>query len=259
MDNKITYYGGRAYYNGVMFFTDRFSVKAVRNKDNTIRFKKYEVDEKLVETSDKIYDVVSRVPIIRGIYSWIVINKVYYTLLPIIALDVLSQLSREYGTGKTFNGFDFVGLIIMAVIFVRTVFFLIKYKAFFSYHGAEHKVSNAYDKNRPLTLQEASKQSRVHERCGTMTIGFFLVSTAVVFLLLKKIISYLSIKYIIIFGVLDELYKNEELKRYGTGYIHKFGGLIQKYITTTEPSEEQLDLAIKCFQRLLVLEKEETY
>ena len=53
-------------------------------------------------------------------------------------------------------------------------------KRVFQYHGAEHKVINAYENNLPLTVENVQAQSRLHFRCGssfmlfTVIVGMFI-------------------------------------------------------------------------------------
>ena len=52
-------------------------------------------------------------------------------------------------------------------------------KRVFQYHGAEHKVINAYENNLPMTVENVQSQSRLHFRCGssfmlfTVIVGMF--------------------------------------------------------------------------------------
>lgn len=51
----------------------------------------------------------------------------------------------------------------------------------FRYHGAEHKVVNAFERGRPLELAEVRVQGTFHARCGTSFVLFVLAFSVVVF------------------------------------------------------------------------------
>lgn len=51
----------------------------------------------------------------------------------------------------------------------------------FRYHGAEHKVVNAYERGRPLELDEVRLQGTFHARCGTSFVLFVLLVSVLVF------------------------------------------------------------------------------
>ena len=48
-------------------------------------------------------------------------------------------------------------------------------KRVFQYHGAEHKVINAYENDLPLTVENVQKQTRLHYRCGSSFIIFTVI------------------------------------------------------------------------------------
>ncbi|WP_224654515.1 DUF1385 domain-containing protein, partial [Escherichia coli] len=45
-------------------------------------------------------------------------------------------------------------------------------KRVFKYHGAEHKVINAYENGLPLPVENVQAQSRLHYRCGSSFLLF---------------------------------------------------------------------------------------
>src|SRR5699024_8499592 len=55
-------------------------------------------------------------------------------------------------------------------------------KRVFQYHGAEHKVINAYENKLPLTVEAVQSQSRLHYRCGSSFILFTVIVGVVVYM-----------------------------------------------------------------------------
>ncbi len=134
-------------------------------------------------------------------------------------------------------------------------------KRTFMYHGAEHKAINCYEAKDDLTIENVKKHTKIHKRCGTsfliivmlITIVFFmffnvsdvLIRTGlkVIFLPLIAGISYEVLKYS---GKNDNLIIN---------ILSKPGLWIQK-ITTNEPDDDQIEVAITALKTVLEPNKE---
>lgn len=56
----------------------------------------------------------------------------------------------------------------------------------FEYHGAEHKVINALESGRPLTVENALAQTRLHPRCGTSFVVIVMVVATLVFAVFRE-------------------------------------------------------------------------
>ncbi len=134
-------------------------------------------------------------------------------------------------------------------------------KRTFMYHGAEHKAINCYEAKDDLTIENVRKHTKIHKRCGTsfliivmlITIVFFmffnvsdvLIRTGlkIVFLPLIAGISYEVLKYS---GKNDNLIIN---------ILSKPGLWIQK-ITTNEPDDDQIEVAITALKTVLETNEE---
>ena len=118
------------------------------------------------------------------------------------------------------------------------------------YHGAEHKCINCIEHGMDLNVENVRKSSRLHKRCGTsfllivmfISILFFMfisVDSAllkVVYrLLLIPVIAGVSYEFIRLAGRSDNVIAN---------IISKPGLWLQK-ITTREPDDEMIEVAIK--------------
>ncbi len=57
-------------------------------------------------------------------------------------------------------------------------------KRLFGYHGAEHKVINCYEQEKPLTVESARECSRFHARCGTSFLLIVMIIAILLFSLL---------------------------------------------------------------------------
>ena len=132
----------------------------------------------------------------------------------------------------------------------------------FQYHGAEHKTIYAYEAGLELTVENVRKQSTLHPRCGTT----FLLVVIVVFVIVGSALSPLlpnidgflgqlmlfGLRLLLIPPVAAISYELQRLSaRYcTTGPLRVFlwpGFLVQK-ITTREPEDDQIEVAIAAMQ-----------
>lgn len=102
-------------------------------------------------------------------------------------------------------------------------------------HGAEHKVVHAIERGEPLTLEAARRMPRVHPRCGTnLAVG------AMLFIVLVN----LSWPHVQELGALFALLATLMLWR-------PVGAVFQHYLTTSEPTDRQLEAALAVGRELV--------
>jgi len=102
-------------------------------------------------------------------------------------------------------------------------------------HGAEHKVVHAIERGEPLTLEAARRMPRVHPRCGTnLAVG------ATLFIVLVN----LSWPHVQELGALLALSATLMLWR-------PVGAVFQQYLTTSEPTNRQLEAALAVGRELV--------
>ena len=125
----------------------------------------------------------------------------------------------------------------------------------FQYHGAEHKVVNAYENN---DLENPKKYSKIHVRCGTSFILFVLALSILVYLLIPLDYNF-AIKLLIrlallpvIAGIAYEIIKisSKYEKKLWFKIIISPGLFLQK-LTTKEPNNKQLEVAMKALKSVI--------
>ena len=132
----------------------------------------------------------------------------------------------------------------------------------FQYHGAEHKTIAAYEHDAPLDPESVDKFSTLHVRCGTNFLLIVMILTIFVFALfgtpgLAWRIGSRLLAIPIIAGIAFELL------RLGAKYHRSLlmravmaPGLWLQKITTKPPSEDQIEVAIASFNKVLDMERE---
>ena len=157
------------------------------------------------------------------------------------------------------------GLIRLAffLVYVYAVGFIPDIRRVFAYHGAEHETINAYEGGAPLKADAIKAYSTAHPRCGTGFLLIFAVVAILVFSLLGRpplvlrIISRLVLIPVIA-GLTYELIKFSAARRDNPlirGVVLAPSLALQR-LTTREPDESMLEVAIAALQHLLDVEEE---
>ena len=121
----------------------------------------------------------------------------------------------------------------------------------FMYHGAEHKVVFVHEKGLPLTVESARTQSRLHPRCGTSFLLFVLLISILVFALIPKTAPFV-VKFggrlllvPLVAGISYEVLRLTARRRAAPLFAALvFPGLMLQKITTQEPTDDMLEVAI---------------
>lgn len=135
-------------------------------------------------------------------------------------------------------------------------------KRLFQYHGAEHKVINAYENGLDLTVENVQKQSRLHYRCGssfivlTIIVGIFVYSFFSYDSVWDRIITRLLLIPFVIGLSFEVLKWTNALRDVPILTYLGYPGLWLQKLTTKEPLDDQVEVAIAAFHRLHELESE---
>lgn len=165
-----------------------------------------------------------------------------------------------------FNLVDGVLRIVFFIIYLLIISQMKDIKRVFSYHGAEHKCIYAYESGKELTVENARSMSRFHPRCGTSFLLIVLIVSIFVFSLIPKD-SHFLIKFgsRILFMPLIAGISYEILKlsgKHANNIIVKIliaPGLWLQKITTREPDDDMLEVAMISIKEALRKDDDETY
>ncbi len=130
-------------------------------------------------------------------------------------------------------------------------------KKVFAYHGAEHKVVNAYEAGMPLELDSVKSYSTSHARCGTSFLLAVMVISIFVFALLGRPSIWLSIlSRIVLIPVIAAI--GYEFIRFAAAHSQNrvmrsllAPGLLLQALTTGEPTDSQLETAISALKKVI--------
>ena len=156
---------------------------------------------------------------------------------------------------------------------IRMTFFLIMIFSFsllkdirrvFQYHGAEHKTVFTWEAGLPLTVDNARPQPRQHPRCGTSFLMVVMFVAIILFSVIKfdsLVLNFLIRLALIpvVAGLSYEIIRLSAKKEGGWFFkmITKPGVWLQN-VTTKEPDDQQLEVAIEALKESLKLEPRPT-
>ena len=169
----------------------------------------------------------------------------------------------SFGTWVGFNLIDGVIRMIFFIIMIFSMSYLKDIRRVFEYHGAEHKTVFTWEKGLDLTPANATQQRRQHPRCGTSFLMVVMLVAIVLFSVINFEATWMNLVVRIalmplVAGLSYEVIRYAAKKE--SSAIFKFmtlPGLWLQNITTQEPDNEQLEVAIRALDESLKLEPSE--
>ena len=198
------------------------------------------------------------------VFTSVLISVGLFIALPnLIAGFIVPNVEEANGNVFLYN---LVESIIKIVIFLSYLFLVSKLKDIqrvFEYHGAEHKTIFCYENGEDLTVDNVKKYQRFHPRCGTSFLMFVIVISIIVFSVIgrfdSKIINVLiRIALLpVVAGISYEIirFAGKHTENKWISWLNKPGMLLQK-LTTKEPDEKQIEVAIVALKAVLPKEKD---
>ncbi len=180
-------------------------------------------------------------------------------LLLFVALPTgAAHLVRSFIPGAIWQNI-LEGIIRMAVflLYVVAISRMKDIQRVFQYHGAEHKAIYAYEEGLELTVENTKKFTTLHPRCGTSFLLIVMTISIVVFAFLPLTPLWLRILSRFLAMPLVAGFSYEILKF--SGYHHKspwlrwaiVPGLWLQKLTTREPDDEQIEVAIQSLKTIV--------
>jgi len=181
-----------------------------------------------------------------------------FFVLPLYATKLLTQFAIISNNNIVFNLVD--GLIRVAVflIYIWAISRMKDIQRVFQYHGAEHKSIFAFEAGESMTVENVRRYSRLHPRCGTSFLLIVMLVSIAVFSLIPKLWPfYLKagsriVLLPLIAGISYEFLK-WSAKNEGNPLVRMIitPGLALQRLTTGEPDDAQLEVAIRSLDEAL--------
>ncbi|KEZ84996.1 membrane protein [Clostridium sulfidigenes] len=213
----------------------------------------FEDDEEGSESKfDKWFDKVFKEKgnsVLMGIS--LVLSLAFSILLFFILPTALTSLVKKTITSNVVV-LNIIEGIIRVIIFISYIFIVGKLediKRVYQYHGAEHKTIFCYESGIDLTPENAKKFGRLHPRCGTNFLFLVMVISIIIFSFTgwqsigQRVISRVLLLPVVS-GVTYEVIKWLGKSDSKISKIIAWPGLLLQKITTQEPDESMLEVAI---------------
>jgi len=159
---------------------------------------------------------------------------------------------------NVFEGLIRIGIFIA---YLKLISLIPDIKRVFAYHGAEHKVVNAYEAGVPLEVEAVKDYSTAHARCGTAFLFIVLIVAIFVFALVGQPTLWIRIlSRIALIPVIAVI--SYEIMKLGAAHIDNkivrvllAPGLLLQSITTKEPDDSQLEAAISALNEVIEIDR----
>ncbi len=185
---------------------------------------------------------------------------------------LLARLGPGYGLASlTFHAVDGAIKVLFFLGYIWLISLFREVRRLFEYHGAEHKSIFTYEAGAALTVENARGFPRLHPRCGTsfliLVMLISIVCFSAVFALLPaaraagswRSLPFVGLKILLMLPVAGLAYElirfcSKRMDRALTRAVVSPGMWLQR-LTTREPSDDQLEIALAALKSALAIER----
>jgi len=178
--------------------------------------------------------------------------------LPLLLARGIGILLPGLSGAVAFNLIDGVIRVAVFVAYILGISMMKDIRRIFQYHGAEHKVVNAYERKSVLSPEAVAGHSNLHPRCGTSFLLFVMGISIVVFsfiphessLWVKALMRLILLPAVA--GISYEALRVSARKADSPLFRGLIApGLLLQRLTTREPDLSQIEVAIASFRRVV--------
>ena len=184
----------------------------------------------------------------------VIISVVFFVILPTWGVNFLKNYTENVIVLNLIEG---IARIILFILYILAIRQMDDIKKLFGYHGAEHKSIHCYENKEDLTVENAAKYYTLHPRCGTSFMMFVLIISILLFSflgwpnLLLRIVTRLLLLPVIA-ALSYELLKWAGRSDGALVKALSWPGLMLQRLTTAEPTDAQLEVALLALKSVLV-------
>jgi uncharacterized protein YqhQ len=184
----------------------------------------------------------------------------FYKFLPLYVTTRLEGYYTIVENSLVFNFVDGVLRILLLLAFLALFAQWKEIQRVFEYHGAEHKVVWAFEKTGAVDLLSARAASRFHPRCGTSFLLVVMVIAMVLYMFLpfQSFIGRFLGRIVLLPVIAGVSYEFIRYAAKSQGRLWRWAsqpGLWLQRITTREPTDAQLETAMKALETAMELER----
>lgn len=228
-----------------------WSAEAYSEMDDSYEMTKFEkwLTEKLGDRAENIMVAVSMVLALFMAFF-------LFGALPSLITNFLKSVTDSRLILTTAEG---VMKITLFIAYIGVISFMKDIRRVFEYHGAEHKAIHCLESGKELTVENVKSFTTLHPRCGTSFLIIVLAVSIVIFSFISwsNIWARIALKIVflpLIAGIAYEIIKwagrNDNL----AVNIISYPGLMMQKLTTKEPDERQIEVALAALNKVLEIE-----
>ena len=230
----------------------------IRTLNYSINISMKDLEEK--EAPKKAKKESSAFPVALSMILGVAVAALLFILIPLWLTTWLRGYIPAIHNWVVFNLVDGLIRVVIFLSYIIMISFMKDIRRLFQYHGAEHKVVHTWEAAEELTVENARRKSTRHPRCGTSFLMFVMVISIIVFSIFKLNAFWaIFLSRLVLIPVVSGL--SYELIRFSAPRCQKgffrsivLPGLALQRITTKEPSDDQLEVAIRALKEALDLE-----
>lgn len=238
--------------SSLMFSAKFFDVEEEHqtNKNND----EINTNKKETKDNEKKDETLSPWMITVSIITSLAFSIGLFILLP----NFISSLVVPQENVKLYNLLECILRMTIFLLYLFLVSQMKDIRRVFEYHGAEHKTIFCYEHGEELTILNVKKYSRFHPRCGTSFLLFVMIVSFIVFSIIGRNPNlFINLLYRLLVLPLVAGIAYEIIKFAGKRSENKIvslliqPGLWLQRLTTKEPDESQIEVAIESLKAVL--------
>ena len=232
--------------NGVKALTYSAEQQPEEEQEEPGKLDKWIMEHFSSETADKL---IIGIAVVLGIALAVGL----FIILPTVLVGFLDGVLQSRVLRNLLEG------VVRIAIFLGYMFLATKLKEIkrvWMYHGAEHKTIFCYEHGLELTVENCRKQSRFHPRCGTSFIFIVMIVSILVYsvfswsnMLVRMLIRILLLPVVV--GISYEIIKWAGRSDNWATRIASAPGKALQHLTTAEPDDSMLEVAIAAMKRVI--------
>ncbi|TDR54075.1 DUF1385 domain-containing protein [Paenilisteria rocourtiae] len=236
---------------------------AIGSKHLTFATDRYDEDPLDEQENQKIEKKESKLAMwlgvaVVGVLSFI-FAKFVMTLIPVFIANLFRPVvSGDMGQIMLETLFKLI--LLLGYIFTVSQTPIIK--RVFQYHGAEHKVINCYEADLELTVANVQSRSRLHYRCGSSFILFTVIVGMFIYMLVPtdplwvRVVNRILLIPVVLGVAFEVLQLTNKCRNIPILKYLGVPGLWLQLLTTKEPQDDQVEVAIASFNELHRVEQD---
>jgi uncharacterized protein YqhQ len=177
-------------------------------------------------------------------------------------LFLTNLMNKHLPNSIVFTAIEGVIRLVIFLGYLKIISMMSDVKRVFAYHGAEHKSVNAYEAGVPMEVEHVKKYSRFHVRCGTSFLFLVLIVAIIVFSFTgRHAVWIMVLSRIVLIPVIMGL--GYEIIYFGAKHTHNWfmkiilaPGLFLQGMTTAEPDDKMIEVAIAAMNKAVAVDKE---